>query len=521
MEQFDLSQEVGNTAWKESFGFQCKITKTIFEENLRKFSPNAANLRKRQQPIQALRKQIMEVGVTDPKKILEIETLFEECKELESTLEEFESAPKEWEKEGKSQIVFTQEIAKPLNQIPYLLPTAAVFKIYVFPFFAVILPLLAWILPWIIVRVFFGQPLPFDVYIHMILNMWLGGKAWISMTFWEQLRVVFQSAWTAFGLFQSMYQPVQQALHIKKIDETIVKHGTVLQIFVGKVRQLFQALGNLKKKELSNVFLDEIPTLEPRQTYAYVREYPKDIQWIWRKIGEYELEYRLAAALHLTFVKYVPGKTICLEIEDFLDPSIPPELCITSSISLSGTKSHGLLTGPNKGGKSSTLRAICLNVWLAQTYGLAFARQMKLTPMAWIRSGLRLADIPGSESMFEKEIVFATKTLNLASSGRPGLVLYDECFHSTNPPDGEKTARLFLETLWRQKRVASLISTHIFSLVENAPPMIQRLCVPAEESINGIVYSFELAPGICKVSSVEEIHKKFGFPCISANAVKT
>lgn len=517
MEQLDISQEIGNTAWKESFGFECQITKTIFEENLKKFTDSATTLKKRQEPIIALRKRISETNITNPKALLKIEELFRDCKTLETELQQFESAPKEWEKEGKSQIVFTQEWAKPLNHVPFLLPAAAIFKIYIFPFFAVVLPLMAWILPYVIVRYFFGQNIPFEAYKNMMLNMWLGGKTWITMSFWEQLRVVFQTAWTGFGLFQSMYQPVQQALHTKTIDETIVKHGTLLQAFVEKVRMLFELLGQLKEKKLSNLFLDEIPTLEPRQTYAYVREYPKDIQWIWRKIGEYELEYRLAAAFHLSFVDYMPGKRVFLELHDFIDPSIPPEVCVPSSVSFSDLNTHGLLTGPNKGGKSSTLRALCLNVWLAQTYGVAFARRMLMTPVAWIRSGLRLSDIPGSESMFEKEIVFATKTLKLAASGRPGLVLYDECFHSTNPPDGEKTAKLFLETLWRQPRTISLVSTHIFSLVENAPSPIQRLCVPAKETPSGIVYSFELAPGICKVSSVEEIYKKFGFP----SAVKT
>jgi DNA mismatch repair ATPase MutS len=202
-------------------------------------------------------------------------------------------------------------------------------------------------------------------------------------------------------------------------------------------------------------------------------------------------------------------------MKEFFDPSIAPELCVPSSLTLTNPTSHAMLTGPNKGGKSSSLRALCLNVWLAQTFGLVFAKSARLTPFAWIQSGLRLADSPGTESMFEKEILFGVSTLRLAKSGRPGIVFYDECFHSTNPPDGEKTARIFLESLWSYSNVVSLVSTHIFSLVESAPSSIQRLCVPAEKTPTGIVYSFELAPGICKVSSVEEIYKKFGFPLVS------
>jgi hypothetical protein len=512
MEPFDISNEIGNTTWIDSFGFECGITKQVFQENLKRFSDNAAILKKRQGSIRQLRNTIIERNKHDPKGLMEVDDIFRELKTLETQLAEFETAPKEWEKEGKSQILFTQEWAKPFNHIPFLLPAAAIFKIYIFPFFAVVLPLLAWIFPYVIVRIFFKMDIPFETYKVMMMNMWLGGKSWISMGFWEQLRVVFQTAWTVFGIFQGMYQPIQQALHTKGIDDTIVKHGRLLQAFALKVRRLFEVLGKVKGKPIENPFLDTIPLDEPRQTYAHVRDYPKDIQWIWRKIGEYEVEWRFANSMHLNFVEYASEKTACLEMKDFFDPAIPPELCVTSSVSLKGKSTHAILTGPNKGGKSSSLRALCLNVWLAHTFGLVFAKSAKLTPLAWIQSGLRLADSPGTESMFEKEILFGVSTLRLAKSGRPGIVFYDECFHSTNPPDGEKTARIFLEHLWKQSNVISLVSTHIFSLVENAPASIQKLCVPAEKTPTGIVYSFELAPGICKVSSVEEIYKKFGFP---------
>jgi hypothetical protein len=135
MERLDISQEVGNTAWKDSLGIECQITKKLFDEHLQKFTDNKVVLQKRQHEIRNLREKIVQANLQNPKQLLEIEQLFRDCKNLEHELQEFESAPKEWEKEGKSQIVFTQEWAKPLNHIPFLLPTAAIFKIYIFPFF--------------------------------------------------------------------------------------------------------------------------------------------------------------------------------------------------------------------------------------------------------------------------------------------------------------------------------------------------------------------------------------------------
>lgn len=515
MEPLDISKEIGSSQWIDTLGFQLAVTKAHFQENLRKFTDDISCLQKRQAPIRHLRAKLTEFGANDPAKIVEVEKLFEECKNLETQLQEFESAPKDWEKEGKSQILFTHELTKPLNHIPFLLPAAAIFKIYIFPFFAVVLPLLAWILPYVLVRFFFGMNIPFDHYKNMMLNMWLGGKPWASLDFWGQMRVVFQTAWTLFGIFQGMYQPIQQARHTKAIDDTIVKHGKLFQLFVQKVEGLLSLLGEIKGKEIHCIFIKDIPMDEPRQTYAYVRDYPKDVTWIWQKLAEEEVEWRLAGAIHLNLATYTTGP-VSLEMKEFFDPTISPLECVSSTISLGGKKSHALLTGPNKGGKSSTLRALCLNIWFAQTFGLVFAKEAILTPFAWIRSGLRLADLPGSESLFEREIHFATKTLRKAHSGQRGFVLYDECFHSTNPPDGERTAKHFLQELWKARNVVSLVSTHVFSLVDEAPPEIERLCVPAEKTAKGLHYSFCLAPGVCKVSSVEEIYKKFGFPPTAA-----
>jgi DNA mismatch repair ATPase MutS len=92
-----------------------------------------------------------------------------------------------------------------------------------------------------------------------------------------------------------------------------------------------------------------------------------------------------------------------------------------------------------------------------------------------------------------------------------GLVLFDELFHSTNPPDGTRTAKLFLENLWKQPNVYSIISTHVFEIARNAPDSILRLCVPAHKKENGdIQFTYTLQKGICEISSVDSILKEKG-----------
>jgi DNA mismatch repair ATPase MutS len=149
---------------------------------------------------------------------------------------------------------------------------------------------------------------------------------------------------------------------------------------------------------------------------------------------------------------------------------------------------------------------------MAQTFGYGFfIKQIILKPFSWIATGLRLEDRPGSSSMFESEVEFAKSILVKASHSQTqiGLVLFDELFHSTNPPDGERTADIFLQRLWKKTNVVSVISTHVFSLVERSPSSIQRLSVPAfKDSSGNLHFTYTLGVGLCKESSVDMILKE-------------
>ena len=153
---------------------------------------------------------------------------------------------------------------------------------------------------------------------------------------------------------------------------------------------------------------------------------------------------------------------------------------------------------------------------MAQTFGYGFfMSQMILKPFSWIATGLRLEDRPGSSSMFESEVEFAKSILVKASQtqsqSQVGLVLFDELFHSTNPPDGERTADIFLQQLWKKTNVVIVISTHVFSLVERSGPSIQRLSVPAfKDSSGNLQFTYTLGTGLCKESSVDMILKEKG-----------
>lgn len=499
-EQSVLYAEVG-TDWITRLGLQLTTTREILDRRLLHTTASVPYLQYQQL---AIRQQSVNAAASSPEQQATIRDRFTHLREGETLLRTLSAEAEDWEKAGKGQILYTQEWAKPLNEVPYVLPATAFFKVFLVPLFAILLPVAMFFLPYFISRYMFGVNMSFDEYKQALGLIWSSGQWSLSGgSGWDQLRKLFQYGWFLFGIGQNIYQPIQQALHIRVIQKTMLQKGEILQQFFKEASALCSVLS-------IRDFSSEIPTDEPLRLYAYVREHPLLIQLLLRQVATAELNWALATCPNLCFVEYVGGTQPFCEIRTFCDPSISDG--VMSDFKISSGSAHCIVTGPNKGGKSSSLRAILLNIWLAQTLGVAFADSMRLRPFEWIESGLRIADTPGQRSLFERELLFAKRVLERSQTGSVGFVVFDELFHSTNPPDGERTARLFLEELWKRPAICSLVSTHVFALVNTSPKQVQRLCVPAQVTETAINYSFHLSPGLCTVSSVGELYKEHGFP---------
>ena len=139
-----------------------------------------------------------------------------------------------------------------------------------------------------------------------------------------------------------------------------------------------------------------------------------------------------------------------------------------------------------------------------------------MTPFTWIADGMRLDDTPGEQSMFEREVAFGSAILQ--KSGGRGLVLYDELFHSTNPPDAKRTSEIFCDSLWKKRNCVSIVSTHVYSLARESPAIVKKICVAAWKKNANYTFSYKIQQGICEVSSVDLLLKQFKFSQAAATS---
>jgi hypothetical protein len=437
--------------------------------------------------------------------------------ELKSFLDPDSKDLKALQEDALSQLSFQTYDLRCLNYVPYMLTVMAIFKIWIVPGLALITPLIAWVLPYIFLRFIYNLPITQNQY-NEILGMFLAGTPINMHTVRApapapatsmNLRSIIQYIFMAFSFAQSLIQPVQNAMHLNSIDSKLIENGDK----VAKLKGYYDFfIGEFERLKIPHTFRRPFRIIDddPRRAVHILIEQPERIRIALRDLAELEIIFRLTKSHLLKSAEILTKGDYPIVIATNMIDIALGKSAVASSIHLRTKDHHAVLTGPNGGGKSSFMRAMLQSVLISHAYGLAPADRFLVRRFSWISSGLRLQDRPGDLSFFETEVLFASDILKRDESDGIGLVLYDELFHSTNPPDGVRTAEIFLKQLWNKKKIVSVVSTHVFDLVESAPSVVQKICCNAKEVDGRIAFSYKVVPGVSKISSVTEIWNRFG-----------
>jgi hypothetical protein len=477
------------------FGFPLECAKEEWARQLKEGFTNSETLLKvRADQVHRLRQH--------PEVIEEVYTSLESLKESESILLEHKTS--DTSKTAEEQIFFTGNDTKTFNHIPFLLTFMVLFKIWLAPALALLTPLILCIMPYVILRTMMNMNIPWNVYVVMMQQMVLGvqnGQPW-------GFKQYSQLLWTSISVGQGMIIPFFTAYHTYKLDNAIVRRGEAIQNLYRVGQEVYNRLESIGANKTINLKLVEPPS-DPREAVAWMTSEPLALKITFKVLGQLSVLTTLARDQAWQAVDW-KSTMDSLDLEDCSDIAIPSKSAIKSSLSLN---KHSLLTGPNRGGKSSSLRSILQQVLLGQTCGMTYDASGSWYPFSNVFTRLKSKDHAGKESLFEMEVRMASRMLDVTTrTGAPTLLLIDELFHSTNPPDAETSAKVFLDSLWKLPNAKSIISTHIFSLCE-APgnSKIQKFCCRAEELSTGAIdYFYRLESGICRVSSVREVLRESG-----------
>lgn len=150
-----------------------------------------------------------------------------------------------------------------------------------------------------------------------------------------------------------------------------------------------------------------------------------------------------------------------------LDPDNGFSQIVPSSLSLgslgNGIGQNMLLSGPNGRGKSNLLRCIGYNIWAAQTFGIAQAQSLRLTPFHYFYSEQKNPEAPGVAGSKHVKQIFGTVGLEvrmrrLSEMGKKAFVFHDEMADGTN--DIAASAEIIDHFQNVPERIMCCIATH-------------------------------------------------------------
>jgi hypothetical protein len=157
-----------------------------------------------------------------------------------------------------------------------------------------------------------------------------------------------------------------------------------------------------------------------------------------------------------------------LEARELGHPLLSPTSRVGNPVLLGERGSTLVVSGSNMAGKTTLLRAIGLDVLLAQAGAPACASQMRWQRMR-VRTSIRIQDAPGEGvSLFLAELRRLKEIVDAAADSAypPVLYLLDEVLHGTNSGDRRTATRAVLARL-RALGAVGVVTTHDLELADD------------------------------------------------------
>lgn len=209
-----------------------------------------------------------------------------------------------------------------------------------------------------------------------------------------------------------------------------------------------------------------------------------------------------------------------LEMKDLNHPFIKNS--VSNTISLNNTQKNYLITGPNTSGKSTLIKTVLLNIFLAQTIGISKSSNIILTPFSNLDCFINNTDTLGKQSFFETEIknildyikkIEAFNNDKISNKKKFGFVIIDEILNGTNRKDSISVSYALCKKLFKYQNSMALVTTHqnyLGYLEKNSNVKNYKMNINYNKIKNKYINTYKLKPGISDVYLGIDVLKKNG-----------
>jgi hypothetical protein len=244
------------------------------------------------------------------------------------------------------------------------------------------------------------------------------------------------------------------------------------------------------------------------------RETGKHLRQWFRALGELEALASVAGFAYdnpeYSWPTVVDGRT-CFEATNLGHPLILKGR-VTNDVSIPEGGRALLITGSNMSGKSTLMRAIGVNVVLAQAGAPVCASRMSVSPLN-LRTSMRMSDsLEQGVSHFYAELRKLKAVLDACDGDVPVMFLLDEVLHGTNSRERQIGARWVLAELLRNGAIGA-VSTHDSGLCTLPEPLMSAVQqVHLREVTEGaeMTFDYKLRPGPVQSGNALRLMRSLG-----------
>ena len=207
-------------------------------------------------------------------------------------------------------------------------------------------------------------------------------------------------------------------------------------------------------------------------------------------------------------------------------PMLPKADAVGNNVALD---KNIIITGPNAAGKTTTIKAIMINVILCQQYGCGYFVKATINPYHVLSSYINIPDTSGRDSLFQAEATRCKTILNDIESDPKirHLCIFDELFSGTNPYEAISAATAYLKFIGEKKNIDFILTTHFLDLcrrLDKIPNVKNMQMQVHEENDDCFNYTYKILRGISNIKGGIKVLRDLDYPpCIikeSTNIIK-
>ena len=293
---------------------------------------------------------------------------------------------------------------------------------------------------------------------------------------------------------------------IKGFVHDISSSGSTVFIEPISVFELNNELANLKNEE--NLEIEKILQELSKLFYPYANEIKEDIECIGK------LDFAFAKA---KYSRDINGITPIINtqkqiiLKDARHPLLDPKKAIPISLELGNSFNTLVITGPNTGGKTVTLKTVGLLTAMACS-GINIPASTKSS--IYVFDNI-FADIGDDQSITESLSTFSAHMTNIVdivkNSTENSLILVDELGSGTDPVEGASLAISVLD-FFKSNSSLTVATTHYQELKKYALTTDGFENASVEFDVNTLSPTYHLLIGVPGKSNAFEISRKLGLP---------